>query len=385
MNIAIFGGTFNPVHNGHVEMVCMVNAELKPDLILIMPVNSPPHKSDDELTEAHHRVQMLKLAFADFDNVKIDEMELNRVGKSYTVDTLEDLAREYPGANLHLICGGDMINTLHTWHRFEKILTLATIIAIPRHNEDLSEFKSAINNIKNLSNKVAELYNLPPDISSTQIRSKLKNNEEIAELAPISVQKYISANNLYKDDIYLEFIKKNLGEKRVYHSKCVANAALKLAEKLNLSSNEMHKIYVAAILHDIFKEKTYEELLHYAEKNGIMLDSYVKNEYKLLHAPLGAHFVRKHFNADDDIVNAIKYHTTCRANATIIEQIIFIADFISDDRDFDGVEILRKSAKDDINLCLTDCLQFTIDDLKNRDKYIHPNTISALNAANARK
>ena len=359
----------------------MVNSNLNPDLVLIMPVNAPPHKSGENLIDTDHRVKMLEAAFKDFGNVKICDLELKRDGKSYTIDTLEDLTREYPNSNLFLICGGDMINTLHTWHRFEKILTLANIIAIPRHNEDVGEFEAAIKDIEKVGCKVIKLHNLPPNISSTKIRENIENRESIENLVPKAVNEYIAENNLYSKDIYVEFIEKNLSEKRVKHCKAVAKAALELAKKQNLGEKQKVKIYVAAILHDILKEKTYEELLLFAAKNGIMLDGSVKNEYKLLHAPLGAHLAKTKFNLDEETANAIKYHTTGRANATILDKILFIADFISDDRDFDPVDNLRKAAQIDLNYCLVKCLQFTIDDLKNRELSIHPDTIAAYNEA----
>ena len=113
MKIGIFGGTFNPVHQGHVHLAQQCVEELKLDKLLVIPTKQPPHKQVQELASGEHRAQMCRLAFAEIPQAQVSEMELHREGKSYTADTLTQLKQQFPQAQFYLIVGGDMFLTFH--------------------------------------------------------------------------------------------------------------------------------------------------------------------------------------------------------------------------------------------------------------------------------
>ena len=176
---------------------------------------------------------------------------------------------------------------------------------------------------------------------------------------------------------YLSLIKERMGERRYIHSVNVAESAVQLARHYNADEE---KAEIAGILHDCCKEISRDEMLQIMSNGGIILDAVEKGTSKLWHAIAGSVYVRDFLNIkDDDIINAIRYHTTGRAGMSLLEKIIFIADFISDERDYDGIEIMRKKAF----TCLEDAmlfgLQFTITDLTTRKLTIHSNALACYN------
>lgn len=176
---------------------------------------------------------------------------------------------------------------------------------------------------------------------------------------------------------YRSLIKNRMSEMRYIHSLNVAKAAAALAEHYGA---DVKKAEIAGILHDCCKEIPKDEMLQIITSGGIILDAAEKSSSKLWHAIAGSVYVRDELNIqDDDIINSIKYHTTGRAGMSLLEKIIFIADFIGEEREYDGVEIMRKKAF----TCLEDAmlfgLQFTITDLARRKLQIHSNALFCYN------
>lgn len=176
---------------------------------------------------------------------------------------------------------------------------------------------------------------------------------------------------------YLALIKNRMGERRYIHSVNVAKSAVQLAEKYGA---DVEKAEIAGILHDCCKEIPKEEMLQIILSGGIILDATEKSSSKLWHALAGACYVRDVLGIDDeDIFNAVKYHTTGRAGMSLLEKIIFTADFISDERSYSGVEIMREKAFNNIEDAMLFGLQFTISDLVKRKLPIHNNAILCYN------
>lgn len=202
MNIAIFGGAFNPVHNGHVHLVSelsRVNSTIDTfDRIIIIPTANPPHKSSSGLLSGEHRVNMLRLAFADFDNVEISTIEFESEEKSYTYHTLKKLKKIYPNDDLTLLIGSDQLFNFNKWYRYDDIMHLANVQAITREKSErqaVADFLSS--NKDNLLSRISVLVAKPVVVSSTDVRNRVKNGEDISSLVPQSVMQYIKDNNLY--------------------------------------------------------------------------------------------------------------------------------------------------------------------------------------------
>ncbi len=176
---------------------------------------------------------------------------------------------------------------------------------------------------------------------------------------------------------YLDLIKSRMGEERFVHSVNVSKSAVKLAK---LYGADTEKAELAGVLHDCCKEISKEEMLQIISDGGIILDVVEQTSNKLWHSIAGACYVRDVLKIhDEDIFNSIKYHTTGRANMSILEKIIFTADFISDERNYNGVEIMRKKAFKNIEDAMLYGLQFTISDLSKRKLVIHSNAINCYN------
>lgn len=189
--IGLFGGSFDPVHNGHIEAV---NSFLNSGLIhkvWILLTPDPPHKTDQKKTDFEHRYNMLKLAFQKSDNTKISDIEKDLPKPSYTLQTIHHLKKKYPRYTFFLCLGEDSLQSFHKWHKYEEIIEECTLMVVDRPGADHSGVDSEI------LEKTIFVDHKPMNISSTEIR-QTTNSSELVNL-PDEVQNYILKNNLYND------------------------------------------------------------------------------------------------------------------------------------------------------------------------------------------
>ncbi len=178
---------------------------------------------------------------------------------------------------------------------------------------------------------------------------------------------------------YLKVISKLLSEKRVYHSKCVAESAVLLAKKFGANAKDAE---IAGILHDVTKEMSIEDQFKYLRKAGIDLSHIELSEKSLYHQISGMAYCMVELDIDNpDILNAIRYHTSGRKDMSMLEKVIFVADCISEDRDFNGVEQIRLAAENSLDEAMVVALSHSIAELANEQEYIIEDTIHAYNTA----
>ena len=188
MRIGILGGTFDPVHNGHIYLAKKVCQELKLSKIIFIPTYIPPHKKGIKVTQAGHRYNMLKLAISGNKKFKISDMEIKRKGRSYSVETLRRLRRRYGArAEFFFITGSDSLKELDRWKNLPEILRLSRFVVVQRPG-----FKA-----KNHPGDFIYLKINAKNISSTDIRNRIKAGKPLNCLAPGSVEAYINEYNLY--------------------------------------------------------------------------------------------------------------------------------------------------------------------------------------------
>ena len=199
MKIGVFGGAFNPVHIGHVKLLEVLDNEINFDKILIIPSKQSPHKSSDGLIDSKYRVEMLKIAFSQYNKATISDIELKREGKSYTVDTLKQLKGEYLTDELFLICGSDMFLTLHDWREPIEIFKNAVICTALRGDVDDEVMFTQNEMLKNLGAETVLVNKRIKPVSSTIIREGLKNGQDVHELLPSGVYDYILQNGIYRE------------------------------------------------------------------------------------------------------------------------------------------------------------------------------------------
>jgi len=204
--LGVFGGTFNPPHTAHLTVARRAMRQARLDEILWIPAGNPPHKTDEPVTDARHRVEMVRRLIEDEPAFHLSDLELRRSGPSYTVDTLEELARRGPDTHLFLIIGEDSLRRLHTWYNPERIVQVVEDILMVPRPEDADEFPVS----EMVSNRYTVLHGDPIDVSSSEIRHALSGRSEssggsgadadpLADL-PESVLAYIRDHHLYASD-----------------------------------------------------------------------------------------------------------------------------------------------------------------------------------------
>ena len=189
-NIAIFGGTFNPFHIGHYEMLNSISNLSFIDKVFVMPDKIPPHKLMDTDIDDIHRQNMCEIACEDFINAQLCLIEFEREGKSYTVDTIKLLAQKYPNDKFYITIGGDMLSTLDTWYNWQELIKLASFIAFKR--EGLLDFDNAYNRLTSFGADIFVVNDTITDISSTKLRNKIDK-----KMLPCKIYNYIVEKGIY--------------------------------------------------------------------------------------------------------------------------------------------------------------------------------------------
>ena len=196
--VGIYGGTFAPIHNGHVKAAKAFMEQMKLDYLLVIPAYVPPHKQIDAADDPAIRLRMCELAFEGTDGVVVSDMEIARGGKSFTYYTLKELER--PDTRLFLLCGTDMVLTFDTWYRFEDIFKMCYPVYVRRENDPIITEK-IVDKITEYREKYGVMFRKiiaePFEISSTDIRSAVKEGRDISALVPHKVEKFIKENGLY--------------------------------------------------------------------------------------------------------------------------------------------------------------------------------------------
>lgn len=196
---AIFGGSFNPVHNGHVRLVVSAIEQLRPSRILIMPTHIAPHKQNKAAADDIHRLEMCRIAFADIHGTEVCDYEMRRRSVSYTVKTLEHFTKEYPDEKFYLIVGSDMLLTFDEWYRYRDIMRMASVVAAARENGSTDELEAKKNQLSEYG-EVILLKIKPYPMSSTEIRTALSEGRDVSDWIDKGVLDYIKANRLYGCD-----------------------------------------------------------------------------------------------------------------------------------------------------------------------------------------
>lgn len=198
--IGIMGGTFNPIHNGHLAIAEDVRNSFGLDRVLFIPSGQPPHKPDSEVIDAERRFEMVRRAVAGFGYFEASRLEVDRNGPTYTVNTLSELKKHYGnGTSLYFIIGADVIPELTTWKDFRRVFEMCAFIAVLRPGYDRAGFGDGIEQMKReYGALIYEVSVRQIDVSSTQIRERCGRGEPIDGLVPAEVEKYILAEGLYR-------------------------------------------------------------------------------------------------------------------------------------------------------------------------------------------
>ncbi len=358
--VGILGGTFNPIHHGHIQMAQGVRRALRLDEVLLIPAADPPHKEVDGHIGAEHRYQMACLAVEGLEGISVSDIELVRGGKSYTVDTVLELKRRCPQDRFHLIVGSDLLDDLPTWSRAEELMRLAAIVGVKRQGQAAGDEEAASRLRAEYGAEIELLDIQVPSVSSTLVRDRVYDALPIEGLVPPAVETYIYEQGLYIPDS-LKRMQENcraaLNINRYRHTMGVVRTAVSLAARYGADAK---KTRLAALLHDCAR----------GSDSGA-----------LSHAASGERLARTRYGiTDEEVLRAIKLHTTSDRGATKLDKIIYVADMIEPNREFPGVDRLRALAFEfeDLNAAMAACLEDCIGYVRARGQSVDEHSLAAL-------
>lgn len=380
MRTLLYGGSFNPPHLGHVDAVRAALSLGWADRVIVMPTAESPHKPLPLLSPtAHERFELCLLAFADVEGAEVSDLELSRGGVSYTSDTVDALQKMYPGDEIGILMGTDMFLTLETWHEYEGLFDDTHIFVLPREENELTILREKAEEYADAYHWSVRIIEKPPLVlSSTEVRRALPNRTGNDKL-PESVYAEIIRRRWYGAKPELSWLRERayamLKPKRIPHVQGCEELAVAMAERWG---EDRGRAAEAAILHDCTKKLSGEEHLALCEKYGIATDKTERNNEQLLHSKTGAYVAKELFGVDEGIVSAIFWHTTGRPDMTALEKIIYLADAAEPNRDYPGVEKLRKLCMEDLDAAMILGLRMSLDTVKKRGQKAHEMSRKAL-------
>jgi len=338
--IGILGGSFDPIHYGHLRAAEAVRAEHRLDKIMLLPAGNPSFKQGSLGATPQQRLDMCNLAASAFPNFFVDSTEIYREGVTYTIDTLRHFKEQMPNAQLYFLLGADAMKSFHKWRNSKEILKLCALIEMPRTDED---------------------------ISSTKIRDAIANVKPISGLVPRAVEDYILLHGLYNA-----------------HLQGVAEECVALGKRYGFNESELERIRKAGILHDNAKAfcetATFEEIAKICEDGNYPLDDFFYTNPAIAHCYVGAVWAKKKFHVDDEeILEAIANHTFGKPNMSIFGKIVYLTDFYDPNRPQTKERIeAKKLAYEDIDKAMIYVLKYTMEHNKQAGKAVHPLSLAAL-------
>ena len=383
--IGIFGGTFNPVHIGHIQAAKQALTALHLDRVLLIPDHIAPHKElPTGSPTPQQRLDMLRIAVQDCPGLEISDIELRREGVSYTYLTIQELKRMYPHDQLVLLMGTDMFTSFDSWRNPEEILKNVSLGVFCRGDKrEKQTIAAQKERMEAMGAQVELAHNDVIAISSTQMR-RLLAFRCAGSFLPEGVLEYIREYRLYNtraqwknlpmealEPIVLSLLNPN----RVAHVLGCRDTAVALAKRWGADETDAAR---AGILHDITKAIDGPLQLTLCEAYGKILDDFSRKYPKTLHALTGSLVAERIFGENKAVVDAIAYHTTGKADMNLLEMIIYVADYMEPNRDFPGVETLRQLAFSDIQAALRLGLEMTMEHLKEQGSEVSPASREAL-------
>ena len=380
--IGIMGGSFDPIHQGHIRMAQRALESQHLDRVLMLPSGNPPHKPD--ITPAEHRWRMVCAACAGIPGLTPCREEIDRTGVIYTVDTLSRLQEKYPKAELFYLIGTDTLMELYKWRQSEKVLQLCTFLVFPRATsctpQQLSEERRQL---AALGGRFIMLDMEVLDVSSTGVRQAIKAGDSTPFL-PVTIRQYAQTAGLYGAELripqgpqWLEMLFSDLTVKRFAHTLAVADTARRLAL---LHGLDPIKAEIAGLLHDCAKCLPLEEMQRIARENHLTEDAAILESGALLHSVVGAHLARTRYGCEDaEIIAAILSHTTGKAGMSRLDMAVWLADTIEPTRaPYPLLDKTRMLAGLSLEKAMITSLEGTLQHVRKKGDAVHPATMETL-------
>ncbi|MGY6172561.1 nicotinate-nucleotide adenylyltransferase [Candidatus Mycoplasma pogonae] len=340
MKIAIYGGSFNPVHKGHVAVANDAIEYLGLDKLYFVPNYQNPFKKGLQYVSSQHRIAMLKLVQPP--KTVISEFETNRKNVSYTIDTVEYFKQKFPKAELYLIIGSDNLPKLNKWKKIEQISQIAKIVVFRR--------SKTINKINLKKFKCELLNNKIYDFSSTEfVHGKL-------EVADLAVRHYIGQHFLYAG----EMLKNAVDAKRHKHCLATGDLAAEYAKHLKYDARDA---FFAGMMHDLTKNMPYDVQRDFLAKHGYDQGQY--RNYQLHQTTAAVWLEKEYFLPKPEIIHAISIHTSLALELkSDLDKIVFMADKLARGRKFPGIQKVRELAFQNFEAAFKTVVQYVWDENK---------------------
>jgi len=380
MRRGFLGGTFNPPHWGHVRSARAAAEQLGLEELIIIPAGIPPHKTlPAGSANGPQRLEMVRLAFGEIPGVRVLDWELTRPGRSYTADTVAQLLAEDPEGELWILCGTDMFETLPDWRSGDWLMKVLSVAVYPRKNGEEEALRARAGVYRQRYGTQVAVVDMPPlEVSSTSLREKLMSGGGSPDV-PEAVYAYILKNRLYgirpEPETLMRLARPWYKDSRIPHVLGCRETAVKLARRWGADVLDAE---TAAILHDITKKLPAEEQLHICEKRGTIIPNFRPEYEAMLHAFSGADAAAMEFGVSPEVESAIRWHTTGRANMSLLEKIIWLADYIEPNRSTPGVDIVRAEAFRNLDRAMEMALDSSLQYLERKSFAPHPATQEAL-------
>ena len=372
MKIALFGGSFDPVHREHVNFVRAAIRELSLDLVIVMPSRLAPHKRLGAQADGEARLQMCRLAFEHEPRVRVSDFELSQDGVSYSYLTCRAFAKQYPDAERYFLVGADMLEDFFTWRQPDDILKHVTLVACGRGAEETEALRARFHSA--FGKDFLLLGFSGEAVSSTDIRVSLAFGKK-PEALDERVFAFIRERGLYTHPAIAPALALEKPERRE-HSFRVAQMACARARSLRIPED---KALLAAALHDCAK---------YVPLSSPLLEDFSCPENvppPVLHQYTGAYLAERHFGIRDrEVLDAIRYHTSGRAGMGELEKLVYLSDLLEAGRDFPGVDTLRALFRNDLDECLFESLRHEVEYLNSTGKEVYPLTQEAYDFVKSR-
>lgn len=330
---AVFGGSFDPIHFGHIDIVR--NLERKFDRVLVVPSAISPFKTG--ATEPAVRFKLCKKVFTS-EKTQVLRYEIAKKGVSYSVDTAAHLAKKFAGEKLYWVIGSEELLRLPQWHDIDRLKKLVTFFVVPRPGFDIGD--AIVKSLKKRKIKLVFAKFEGLDISSTRIKIDMafgKGNS----FMPSAVYKYAVEHGLFDPyGKYAAALNGMINERRIEHTYRTAVRGAQLAKKYGANVND---VVVACILHDIGKDKATD----YEDKADV--SGYPE---RCAHSPIGAYIAKKLFDVSDDIAEAIRVHSTGDGNMDLLAETVYLADKTESGRKYKSFAYMCKLCDEDKDLAM---------------------------------
>jgi nicotinate-nucleotide adenylyltransferase len=379
VRIAVLGGSFDPVHNGHLSIADEAATRFGYDTVIFVPAAVSPHKRGVVMASPDDRTAMLNAAVLRDRRFIVDDCELRRSGVSYTIDTISDIEARYrPEGKVGLIIGGDLVSGFATWRTVDELVARVDLLLAARPGFEYAGFPYPHR----------RLENAPLQVASSEIRKLIAEGPSWHYLVPESVREYIESHGLYgtacrpasfsretADAVEAQAFR-DLSRGRYLHSRAVASLAARMCGRFGIDPDLG---YLAGIAHDICKELSPERIVSLALLDGAPLSEVERSKPTLLHARAAASFLESRFAyREEDVLQAVRTHTFGAPQMGDLAKIVYVADKIEPSRQSVTPPLREMIETADIDTLFEATVRDTVRYLRERGKTVSDQTEAVL-------